>query len=101
MGDILQGGEQMNTDTKEPLRAVCPTCREVIAESKYNYKTQQRHWYTVENVCCDESLETLAKTSMNEVIVTSNNKESDKPSLKDEANTGEIEPSFYSWEINR
>jgi hypothetical protein len=33
--------------------------------------------------------------------VTSNNKESDKPSLKQEGNKGEIEPSFYSWEINR
>lgn len=86
---------------REPLRAVCPTCREVIAESKYNHKTQQYHWYTTDDVCCDDSLESLAKTSMNEVIVTSNNKESDKPSLKQEGNKGEIEPSFYSWEINR
>lgn len=86
---------------KEPLRSVCTTCREVVAESKFNYETQQYHWYAVEHVCCNDSLETLAKTSMNEVIVPSNNKESDVPSLKDEANKGEIEPSFYSWEINR
>lgn len=91
VGNILQCGEQMK---KEPLRVVCSACRVTIAESEYNYEKQQYN-FVIKEECCDDSLSMLSRSVMNDV------QESEKPSLKKEGNKGEIEPSFYSWEINR
>jgi hypothetical protein len=92
VGNILQSGVEMS---RQPIRVVCPTCRTTIAESKYNYEKQQWNFETKEQ-CCDDSMYLLSQSVMNDL------KESEVPSLKDEADKGELtEPSFYSWEINR
>ena len=91
MGNILQCGLEMN---RQPIRVVCPTCRTTIAESKYNYDKQQWNFETKEQ-CCDDSMYLLSQSVMNDL------KESDDTKEVERGHKGDIEPSFYSWEVNR
>lgn len=80
--------------SRQPIRVVCPTCRTTIAESKYNYDTQQWNFETKEQ-CCDDSMYLLSQSVMNDLKENNDTKE------LEEGHRGDMEPSFYSWEINR
>lgn len=80
--------------SRQPIRVVCPTCRTTIAESKYNYDKQQWNFETKEQ-CCDDSMYLLSQSVMNDLKENNDTKELEK------GHKGDIEPSFYSWEIDR
>ena len=80
--------------SRQPIRVVCPTCRTTIAESKYNYDKQQWNFETKEQ-CCDDSMYLLSQSVMNDLKENNDTKELEK------GYKGDIEPSFYYWEIDR
>lgn len=80
--------------SRQPIRVVCPTCRTTIAESKYNYDKQQWNFETKEQ-CCDDSMYLLSQSVMNDL------KENNDTEELERGHKGNIEPSFYSWEIDR
>ncbi len=80
--------------SRQPLRVVCPTCRTTIAESKYNHQKQQWNFETKEQ-CCDDSMYVLSQSVMNDL------KENNDTEEIKRGHKGDIEPSFYSWEIDR
>lgn len=80
--------------SRQPIRVVCLTCRTTIAESKYNYDTQQWNFETKEQ-CCYDSMYLLSQSVMNDL------KENNDTKKLEEGHEGDMEPSFYSWEIDR